>query len=115
MRNGLDALCPDSLVKFGVDPHVRCTHCLVGKIDDGFHSPWGPLFERTAMHAFVQVDSVLAAYDVLERGAGLAASLCWMLDTDIRRRTWLLRGLHLFLGSRNLDELMELTWNRLGV
>jgi len=67
------------LVELGVQPNISRPHRLAGEIDDRFHGPGGTLFEGTAMHELVQMNSVFASYDVLKSGA-LAASLGWCED-----------------------------------
>jgi len=69
VRNGLDSLCPKSLVEFRIDPYVSGAHRLPGEFHNRFDGPRGTLFERTAMHKLVQVDRVLASHDVLESRA----------------------------------------------
>ena len=71
----LDTLRPDSLVKLGVDSHIRSAHRLLCEVNDRLDSPWGTLFEGSAVHALVEVDGVLPGDDVLEGRALLAAGL----------------------------------------
>jgi len=72
MGNSLDTLRPNLLIQLRVQSHITRAHRLLREVNDRFDCPWGPLFEGSAMHAFVQVDSVFAGDDVLEGGAGLA-------------------------------------------
>lgn len=53
MGDGLDTLCPDGLVKTGVETDVLGAHGLLRKIYDGLDGPWGTLFEGAAVDAFV--------------------------------------------------------------
>lgn len=75
MRHRLDALRPHRLVQLGVDADVGGAHRLAGKVDDGLDSPGCALLEGAAVNALVQVDRVLARYDVLESRASLTAGL----------------------------------------
>jgi len=75
MWDSLDPLCPQRLVQLWVDPYVGGPHCLLGKVDDGLDGPRGTLFEGAAVDAFVEMDGVFTADDVLEGRTGLAASL----------------------------------------
>lgn len=75
VRNRLDSLGPNSLVELGVETNVGRAHSFLSKVDNGFDGPRSTLFEGTAMHAFMEVDSVFAGDDVLQRRASLAASL----------------------------------------
>ncbi len=70
--DGLDALCPESLVEFGVETDVRGAHRLVREVNDGLDGPGGALLEGAAVDALVEVDGVFAGHDILERGALLA-------------------------------------------
>ena len=76
MGNALDTLRPDSLVELGVETNVLGAHCLLCELDYGLDGMGGPLLERTAVHALVQVDGVLPGDDVLEGRARLAG-LVW--------------------------------------
>jgi len=88
--NGLDTLRPDSLVEFGVEPHIGGPHCLLGEVDHGFDGPGGTLFEGAAVHALVKVNGVLPGNDILEGRASLAACLffgCSSTPTSSRHGT----------------------------
>ena len=76
MGHALDALGPDRLVELGVEADVGGAHGLLGELDYGLDGMGGPLLERTAVHALVQVDGVFAGDDVLEGRARLARLLC---------------------------------------
>lgn len=80
VRNGLDPLCPNSLVKLGVETNVGCAHSVLSEGNNGFHGPRGTFFEGAAMHAFVEMDCVLAGDYVLEGRTSLAASLITDID-----------------------------------
>lgn len=75
MRHSLNSLRPKRLIQLGVNPNITRPHRLCSKIYDGFDSPWSPLFERSAVNAFVQVDCVFAGNDVLKGGTLFAACL----------------------------------------
>lgn len=75
MGNRLDTLRPHSLVKLGVDSHIRSAHRLGGEVDDRLDGPRSTLFEGSAVHALVHVDGVLPGDDILEGRALLAAGL----------------------------------------
>lgn len=101
MWDSLDSLRPECLIQLGVNPHVGCSHSLLGEVDDRLDGPWGALLERTAVHEFVQMDSVFAGDDVLERRTGLTASLYKLLDEygssygpsfEIKNLFWSVRG-----------------------
>ena len=79
--NRLDALCPESLVELGVEADVGGTHGLLGELDYGLDGMGGPLLERTAVHALVQVDGVLPGDDVLGGRARLAGLMSTSWDT----------------------------------
>jgi len=70
----LDAPSPDSLVKFGVQPHIGGAHRLSCKGDDGLDGVGCALLEGAAMDAFVEMDGVFAGHDILEGRASLAAA-----------------------------------------
>ena len=81
--DGLDALCPDSLVQLGVKTDVLGAHRLLGKVDDGLDGPGSALLEGAAVDALVEVDGVFAGHDILEGGARLAA-LCMRVESASR-------------------------------
>ena len=70
--HALDALRPESLVELGVDADVGRAHRLLRELDHGLDGMGGPLLERAAVDALVEVDGVFAGDDVLEGRMGLA-------------------------------------------
>ena len=66
MGDALDSLRPYGLVQLGVEADIQSAHRLARELQDGFDRPRSALFERAAVHAFVQVDGVFAGDDVLE-------------------------------------------------
>lgn len=72
MGHALDTLGPDRLVELRVKADIGSAHGLLGELDYGLDGMRGPLLERTAVHALVQVDGVLPGDDVLESRARLA-------------------------------------------
>ena len=70
--HALDALSPQCLVELRVDADVLGAHRLLRKVDDRLDSVRRPLLERTTMHALVQVHSIFARYNILQRRPRLA-------------------------------------------
>lgn len=75
MRNRLDTLSPDSLIKLGIKANIRGTHSLLGKFDDRLNSPRSTLLERTTVYALMKVNCLLIGGNVLKGRASLATSL----------------------------------------
>jgi hypothetical protein len=71
MGHRLNPPCPERLVQFWVEPHIPSAHRLLRKVNDRLDGPGSTLLEGAAMHAFVEVDGVVAGYDILEGGACL--------------------------------------------
>ena len=72
MGNALDAAGPELLVELGVEADVVGAHRLLGELDYRLDGMGGPLLERTAVHALVQVDCVFTGDNVLEGRTRLA-------------------------------------------
>lgn len=72
MRNALDALSPDGLVKLGVETNVLGAHRLLCEVDYGLDGMRSPLLEGATVYELVQVDGVFARDDVLEGRTCLA-------------------------------------------
>jgi len=75
MRDRLDTLSPDSLVKLGVEANIGGTHGLLSKFNDGLDSPWSTFLERATMHAPVKVDCLFIGSNVFEGRTRLATGL----------------------------------------
>jgi len=75
MRDRLDTLSPDSLVKLGVEANIGGTHGLLSKFNDGLDSPWSTFLEGATMHAPVKVDCLFIGSNVFEGRTRLATGL----------------------------------------
>lgn len=78
MRNALDTLCPDGLVKLGIEADVLGAHRLLCEVDYRLDGMRGPLLEGATVYELVQVDGVFTGDDVLE-GRTCLAGLIWCI------------------------------------
>lgn len=75
VRRASDALCPEGLVKLGVETDVLCAHGLLSECDHRLDGPRCALLEGAAMYALVEMNRLLSGDDVLEGATSLSGGL----------------------------------------